>query len=125
MLPSMSMKIGVWSFVIVLGLASWFLLRSEAEVGDRQFIQAMIPHHSAAIQMVRESSISDPRLKKINTFLFALFIARFVFFCGIFGGLHADLAHFVGIVGLNIALNGGIRRAVSVPAPESFQPVPA
>ena len=52
----------------------------------------------------------DPRLKRINTFLLAIFVAWFVFFCGIFGGVHSDLAHFVGIVGLSIALNGGIKR---------------
>ena len=50
----------------VAGLAlCWFLLRAEAGVGDRQFMRAMIPHHSAAIQMCHESSISDPRVKKL------------------------------------------------------------
>jgi uncharacterized protein (DUF305 family) len=34
-------------------------------VGDRQFMRAMIPHHSAAIQMARESSITDPRVQKL------------------------------------------------------------
>ncbi len=63
----------------------------------------------------------DPRLKRINTFLLAIFVARFVFFCGIFGGFYSDLAHFVGIVGLSIALNGGIRRPVSVAASETLQ----
>ena len=50
--------------VLVLG-GCWFLLRAEAGVGDRQFLRAMIPHHSAAIQMCRESDISDPRVKKL------------------------------------------------------------
>jgi len=66
----------------------------------------------------------DPRLKRINTFLLAIFVAWFVFFCGIFGGFHSDLHHFVGIVGLSIALNGGIRRPVSVPASETLQLAP-
>jgi uncharacterized protein (DUF305 family) len=30
--------------------------------GDRQFLRAMIPHHSAAIQMCEESA---PRVKKL------------------------------------------------------------
>ncbi|HQH28168.1 MAG TPA: DUF305 domain-containing protein, partial [Oligoflexia bacterium] len=42
------------------------LLRAEAGVGDRQFLRAMIPHHSAAIQMVKESSLSDPRVRKLG-----------------------------------------------------------
>jgi len=51
--------------VAVLGLF-WGLLRAEAGVGDRQFLRAMIPHHSAAIQMVKESSLSDPRVRKLG-----------------------------------------------------------
>jgi hypothetical protein len=43
----------------------WVLLRTEAGVGDRQFMRAMIPHHSAAIQMCKESSLTDPRVKKL------------------------------------------------------------
>jgi uncharacterized protein (DUF305 family) len=50
--------------VVALG-SFWLLLRNEAGVADRQFVRAMIPHHSAAIQMCRESSLSDPRIKKL------------------------------------------------------------
>lgn len=58
-------NLALWLFsLIILGL-SWFLLRSEAGVGDAQFLRAMIPHHSAAIQMCNESAISDPRVKKL------------------------------------------------------------
>lgn len=55
----------LWAGTAVLLALCWFLLRAEAGVGDRQFIRAMIPHHSAAIQMATESSITDPRLKEI------------------------------------------------------------
>jgi uncharacterized protein (DUF305 family) len=49
-----------------VGLALfWWLLRTEAGVGDRQFMRAMIPHHSAAIQMCRESSLTDPRVRTL------------------------------------------------------------
>jgi uncharacterized protein (DUF305 family) len=50
----------------VRGPLWWFLLRTEAAVGDREFLRAMIPHHSAAIQMVRESSITDPRVNDLG-----------------------------------------------------------
>lgn len=50
--------------VAVLGLF-WALLRAEAGVGDRQFLRAMIPHHSAAIQMCGESNVTDPRVTKL------------------------------------------------------------
>lgn len=65
MLPTARAKMVAWALIVVLGLASWFLLRTEAGVGDRQFLRAMIPHHSAAIQMCHESDISDPRVKKL------------------------------------------------------------
>lgn len=50
--------------VAVLGFF-WLLLRNEAGVGDEQFMRAMIPHHSAAIQMCNESSLTDPRVRKL------------------------------------------------------------
>lgn len=65
MFPNKGMNIGLWIGSIALLALCWFLLRAEAGVGDRQFMRAMIPHHSAAIQMAKESTISDPRLKKI------------------------------------------------------------
>lgn len=60
------MNVALWvASVLVLG-GCWFLLRAEAGVGDRQFMRAMIPHHSAAIQMAKQSDISDPRVKTLT-----------------------------------------------------------
>ncbi len=50
----------------------------------------------------------DPTLRLINTGLFALFIARVVNFIVFVGALSADMAHFVGLLGLSISLNGGV-----------------
>ncbi|HEX8875457.1 MAG TPA: DUF305 domain-containing protein [Phycisphaerales bacterium] len=55
-----------WAASVVILGGCWMLLRAEAGVGDRQFLRAMIPHHSAAIQMATESSITDPRVKKLT-----------------------------------------------------------
>lgn len=55
-----------WAASVVILGGSWMLLRAEAGVGDRQFMRAMIPHHSAAIQMARESTITDPRVKRLT-----------------------------------------------------------
>lgn len=58
-------NLALWgASVLILG-ACWFALRTEAGVGDRQFLRAMIPHHSAAVQMCKQSSLSDPRVKKL------------------------------------------------------------
>ena len=55
-----------WAVAAAILALCWFLLRAEAGVGDRQFLRAMIPHHSAAIQMVNESLLTDPRVKKVG-----------------------------------------------------------
>ena len=48
-------------FAIVFALA--FLgIRSQAGIGDVQFIRSMIPHHSGAILMCREARLTDPEL---------------------------------------------------------------
>lgn len=45
-----------------------------------------------------------------NTFLLALFVSKVVMFVGVFGSLHSDLFMFTGILGLSVALNGGVCR---------------
>jgi hypothetical protein len=65
MLPGKKTKSAVWLSVLVIGAMCWIALRTEAGVSDTQFLRAMIPHHSAAIQMCHQSSITDPRVKKL------------------------------------------------------------
>lgn len=50
------------SLVFVLAFAA---VRTQALVGDRQFVRSMIPHHSGAILMCRESSIRDPEIRDL------------------------------------------------------------
>ena len=42
--------------------AAFVLGRTETFVGDRQFLESMIPHHSRAILVCQESSLSDPEI---------------------------------------------------------------
>ncbi len=64
-----------------------------------------------------------PELKVINTFLLAMFVTRVAQFIVIFGALATDLAYFVGIVGMSVALNGGLARAQqTVPEVEPTPP---
>ena len=51
----------------------------------------------------------DPALGRLNTFLFSFFVTKLIVYFSIFGAIHSDIAFFVGIVGLSIALNGGAR----------------
>ena len=51
-------------FVTVFVLA--FLgVRSQALVGDDEFLRSMIPHHSGAILMCEQASIQDPKIKTL------------------------------------------------------------
>ena len=65
MFKNRKMNLTLWIASALVLTLFWVLLRNEAGVGDRQFMRAMIPHHSAAIQMVRESSLSDPRVRNL------------------------------------------------------------
>ncbi len=51
----------------------------------------------------------DPELRNINTFLIAFFAARFLFFLIFYGQFDLDLMVFTGVVGLSIAINGGVK----------------
>jgi O-antigen ligase len=60
----------------------------------------------------------DPAYHHMNTFLFAYFIVKVVFFFTVFGGFHSDLPMFLGMLGLSISLNGGVAKPVIVPRPK-------
>jgi len=49
---------------IVLLLALW-LVRSQATVGDRSYMKAMIPHHSIAIMTSVRADIKDVRVREL------------------------------------------------------------
>ena len=36
--------------------------RTQAAIGDRQFLSSMIPHHSGAVLMCREARVGDPEI---------------------------------------------------------------
>ena len=48
--------------IFVLAFAA---VRTQALVGDRQFVRSMIPHHSGAILMCNEASIRDPEIRDL------------------------------------------------------------
>ncbi|MGD9635879.1 MAG: DUF305 domain-containing protein [Pirellulales bacterium] len=40
-------------------------MRTQAAVGNEQFLRAMIPHHSGAILMCGQASITDPEIVRL------------------------------------------------------------
>ena len=47
--------------VVVFGISFWGM-RTQAAVGDAEFVRSMIPHHSGAVLMCQEASLTDPEL---------------------------------------------------------------
>jgi hypothetical protein len=55
------------NFVIAIAATVTFVLsfiamRTQAAVGDEQFLRSMIPHHSGAILMCGRATLSDPQI---------------------------------------------------------------
>lgn len=53
--------------LVIAGAAAVFLLsfvgmRTQAGIGNSEFLRAMIPHHSGAILMCEKASITDPEI---------------------------------------------------------------
>ncbi len=53
------------SFGAALLIASFFAIRVQTAVSDRQFLKSMVPHHAAAILMVKGAEIQDPEIQKL------------------------------------------------------------
>lgn len=49
---------------LVLAASLW-AIRSQAGIGDVQFLRSMIPHHSGAVLMCREAPVTDPRIRTL------------------------------------------------------------
>lgn len=58
--PTLNITIAV--IAVAVFAASFLAMRTQAAVGDRQFLRSMIPHHSGAILMCEQASLSDPEL---------------------------------------------------------------
>jgi hypothetical protein len=56
-------KVAVLAGAVVIGIALLAVNRSQMLVGDVDFMKAMIPHHSIAINNARQADIRDPRVR--------------------------------------------------------------
>jgi uncharacterized protein (DUF305 family) len=65
MYPRKSLNVALYVALTALFAAAFAGTRTQAAVGDRQFIASMIPHHSGAILMCREAALKDQELVKL------------------------------------------------------------
>jgi hypothetical protein len=76
--------------------------------------------------LYRNFHYSDEKLRNINAFLLACFVAKVIFYFLAFGALNHDVPAFLGLVGLSIAINGGMRtEQPQEPSHEDALPQPA
>ena len=62
MYPSRPINLALHAVFLLAFLGAFAAIRWQAAIGDEQFIRSMIPHHSGAILMCREASITDPEI---------------------------------------------------------------
>lgn len=65
MFPSKRANAALLAGSAVIFFGSFLLIRTQTTIGDRAFLRSMIPHHSGAILMCREASISNPQIKRL------------------------------------------------------------
>jgi uncharacterized protein (DUF305 family) len=62
MFPSRRLNLIVMAAAIVAFGASYYGMRTQALIGDSEFLRAMIPHHSGAVLMCEQAKITDPEI---------------------------------------------------------------
>lgn len=65
MYPNQRLNVLIGLGALVAGILFFAGIRKQTAISDTQFVRSMIPHHSGAILMCRESAIRDPELKEL------------------------------------------------------------
>jgi hypothetical protein len=65
MYPDRSLNLAIYAACALLFLLAFAGIRSQAMVGNSQFLRSMIPHHSGAILMCEQAAITDPEIKRL------------------------------------------------------------
>lgn len=62
MFPSRRLNLMLATAAVVVFGASFLAMRSQALIGNEEFLRSMIPHHSGAILMCQEASVTDQEI---------------------------------------------------------------
>jgi uncharacterized protein (DUF305 family) len=62
MYPNRRLNLAIHAGLALLLVAAFLGTRTQAAIGDRQFLRSMIPHHSGAVLMCREAPVTDPEI---------------------------------------------------------------
>ena len=55
----------LYAALAIIFVLAFLAVRTQAAVGDRQFVRSMIPHHSGAILMCNEASLRDAEIRNL------------------------------------------------------------
>ena len=62
MYPKKKLNVALSLASVLIFVLSFVFIRQQTLVGDKQFIRSMIPHHSGAILMCQQASLTDPEV---------------------------------------------------------------
>jgi uncharacterized protein (DUF305 family) len=62
MFPNKKLNLALHIAFAGILVLSFLGTRTQAAIGDEQFLRSMIPHHSGAILMCRQAAIADPEI---------------------------------------------------------------
>lgn len=66
MYPNKKANAGIAAGAAIVFLLALVFLRNQTFISDRQYMMAMIPHHSSAIMTSKHAAIKDPEVKKLS-----------------------------------------------------------
>jgi uncharacterized protein (DUF305 family) len=62
MFPSPRLNAVIVAGAVLVFVASFAAMRAQTAIGNAEFLRSMIPHHSGAILMCEQASITDPEI---------------------------------------------------------------
>lgn len=65
MYQNTAVNIGIFVGSFLVFCLSLWLVRSQATIGDTDYMKAMVPHHSIAIMTSERAQLTDPRVRKL------------------------------------------------------------
>ena len=65
MYPNKQLNLLLYALFALLFVLAFWGMRAQGLVGDRQFVRAMIPHHSGAILMCNRASLQNPKIRDL------------------------------------------------------------
>ena len=65
MFPSRRINLAVGAAAILVFALSFAGMRTQSGIGNAEFLRAMIPHHSGAILMCEQATLTDPEIKAL------------------------------------------------------------